>query len=96
MDQRPPPHRLYRIVPVRTAPRADELPAHEGPDRRSAVVLDGPTALALALARQRACREALQERPAGSFGPAAPRRRNGQLPASTFGPADLADDEEIT
>jgi hypothetical protein len=62
VDQPPPPHRLYRITPTRTEPRAPALPPHDGPDSASAAVLDGPTALRRALDRVRVAREALGER----------------------------------
>ena len=64
------------IRPVRTEPRAPASPDHDGPDARSRAVLDGPTALSLALARQKAHRELHGQRPADSSGPRMFRQRD--------------------
>ena len=97
MDERPAPRRLYRITPETTKNRAPGPPAHDGPDERSTAVLDGPTALSVALARQHDARERVQERPAASTGPAV---LDVELPPPPpprefrrgFGPADLDDE----
>jgi hypothetical protein len=97
MTDRPPPHPLYRITPETTKPRAPVPPPHDGPDSRSAAVLDGPTALAVALARQQSAREARQERPAASIGPAVFDVELPPPPPREFrrghGPGDVDDED---